>query len=65
MRVPREYKDEDYYLNDIDIERDKDAENLSHKRDIKRRLEDRLEEKRLREEIDDYDEEFDWDELDK
>lgn len=48
---------------------DDPIEELTHLKNVKRMLEDRLERKRLREELkDDFDElngEFDWDELEK
>ncbi len=65
MRLPREYQDDDRYLNDVDVDHEDDQETLSHKRAIRRKLEERLERKRLREEIDDYDDEFDWDDFDR
>ena len=65
MRLPREYQDDDRYLNETEVERDDDQETLSHKRAIRRKLEERLERKRLREEIDDYDDEFDWDDFER
>jgi hypothetical protein len=43
-----------------------DIEQLTHKRRVRKMLEDRLERKRLKEELDDeLDGEFDWDELDR
>ncbi|MBA2650370.1 MAG: hypothetical protein H0U75_12410 [Legionella sp.] len=46
------------------------VEELSHKKKIKRLLEEKLERKRLKDEFkdefeDDFDEEFDWSQLDK
>lgn len=56
--------DEDASLfNDYSYE--EDNEQLSHKKRVRRMLEDRLERKRLKEEIDELDGEFDWEELDK
>ncbi len=40
-------------------------EQLEHRKAIKKLLEKRLERKRLREEFDELDGEFDWDEFDK
>lgn len=65
MGLHKDY-DERYFS---DIPYDEDAEELSHRKKIKRLLENRLEKKRLKEEFkDDFDElngEFDWDELDR
>ncbi len=62
------HKDSDKHLY-TDFSLNEDREDLNHKKQVKRMLEDRLERKRLREEFkDDFDElsgEFDWDELDK
>jgi len=48
---------------------DDEVDDLTHRKKVKRLLEDKLERKRLKEEFsDDFDEingEFDWDELDK
>ena len=40
-------------------------EDLSHRKQIRKLLEKRLEQKRLREEIDELDGDFDWGDLDK
>ena len=54
--VPREFSDEA-----------DDSETLEHKREVKRMLEERLEQKRLKNELEDFDGElegdFDWDKL--
>lgn len=66
MGLHEEYDDQSF--SDYNYEED-DREDTSHRKRIKRMLEDRLERKRLRDEFkDDFDElsgEFDWDELDK
>lgn len=53
---------DDYGLNEV--ERDEDPETRHHRKRVRQMLEDRLERKRLREELDDYDsmfeDEFDW-----
>ena len=41
------------------------SEDLIHRKQIRKMLEKRLEYKRLREEIDELDGDFDWDELDR
>ncbi|MGL6030223.1 MAG: hypothetical protein ACRC0M_10670 [Legionella sp.] len=52
-----------------DYSYDEDVSDLDHKKKIKRLLEEKLERKRLKDEFkDDFDElngEFDWDDLDK
>ncbi len=57
---------DEYSFSDYEVE---DKEDLSHRKKVKRLLEDRLERKRLKDEFkDDFDElsgEFDWSELDK
>ncbi|KTD59247.1 PA3496 family putative envelope integrity protein [Legionella shakespearei] len=66
MGLHEEYEDQSF--SDYNYEED-DMEDTTHRKRIKRMLEDRLERKRLRDEFkDDFDElsgEFDWDELDK
>jgi len=56
--APREYFDD----ND-------DGETLEHKREVKRMLEERLERKRLKDELEDFDgeleDDFDWDKIDQ
>lgn len=65
MGLHEEYDDQSF----SDYNYDDDMDDMTHKKRIKRMLEDRLERKRLRDEFkDDFDElsgEFDWDELDK
>ncbi|MDF1683323.1 MAG: hypothetical protein P1U36_01570 [Legionellaceae bacterium] len=55
---PREHFDDNHH---------DDAETLEHKREVKRMLEERLEQKRLKNELEDFDGElegdFDWDKL--
>lgn len=62
MRLPRgqddRYSHSDYY-------QEQDKEELSRKSHLRKRLEDRLERKRLREQFDELDGEFDWDEFDR
>ena len=58
---------DDYSPNEYNF--DEDVEDIAHKKKVKRMLEDRLERKRLKEEckddFDEYDAEFDWDDVDK
>lgn len=63
MSLPREYEEESSFSEySYDEE---DAQELTHKKRVRRMLEDRLERKRLKEEFDELDGEFDWDELDR
>ena len=68
------HRDFDDYMNSAysDIDQPEDQKSLSHKRELRKKIEDRLESKRLKEacrdEWDDWDElgeEFDWDQIDK
>ncbi|HRD68761.1 MAG TPA: hypothetical protein PK657_01320 [Legionella sp.] len=65
MALNEDYEDQSF----SDFNYDEDMDEIGHKKRIKRLLEDRLERKRLKDEFrDDFDEvngEFDWDELDK
>lgn len=56
------YKDEHEYIPDFPKE---DEASLSKKRAIRKMLDEKLEAKRKREELDDFDDEFDWSEFDK
>lgn len=62
MSLNKDY-DETQYFNDFTPEGT--VEELSHKKRVRKMLEDRLERKRLKEEFDELDGEFDWDELDR
>lgn len=65
MELNEDY--DDHSLSDYNY--DDDVDSVSHRKKVKRLLEERLERKRLKEEFkDDFDElsgEFDWDLLDK
>lgn len=65
MALHEEYDEHSF----SDYSYDDDVDDMTHKKRVKRMLEDRLEKKRLRDEFkDDFDElsgDFDWDELDK
>lgn len=54
---------DDFNLNEV--ERDEDPEVRHHRKRVRQMLEERLERKRLKEELDDFDslceDEFDWD----
>jgi hypothetical protein len=67
MRHHRNFDDNHVsYEIDHDFKFDENPEMLKHKKQIRRMLEDRLEHKRLCEELEDeFDEEFDWGEKDK
>lgn len=62
MSLHRE-SDDNYSFSEYTM--DEDVEELSHKKRVRKMLEDRLERRRLKEEFDELDGEFDWDELDK
>lgn len=64
MSLRREY-DEEHAFTDFSHENDEDAEQLTHKRRVRKMIEERLERKRLKEEFDELDGEFDWDELER
>ncbi len=50
-------------FNPIDLVSDEDSiEAQTHRRHVRRAIEERLERKRLRKEIDELDDDFDWDE---
>ncbi|MCC5792854.1 MAG: hypothetical protein JJT82_09660 [Legionellaceae bacterium] len=63
MRLPREL--EDHVLSDIDVNYEEDKDSATHKRELRRRIEEQLERKRLREELEDDYDEFDWDDFDR
>ena len=66
MGLHRSYDDVQSF---IDLSHDDDKEELSHKKHIRQMLENRLERKRLKEELEYFDGEldadFDWDYVDK
>lgn len=66
MSLHREHNDESYF---IDMNHDDDIHDLSHRKHVRKMLEDRLERKRLKEELEyfdgELDGEFDWDYIDK
>ena len=61
MSLHREW---DNYGADFMNERES-PEDLDHRKKIRKLLEDKLEKKRLRDEIDELDGEFDWDEIER
>lgn len=66
LHKENDYRD-DYNLNDYDQE--EDAETRHHRKRVRQMLEERLERKRLKEELDDLDgifeDEFDWQDKEK
>jgi len=62
MGLRKDYDDDSYAFSDFPIE---SGEELSHRKQIRKKLEERLERKRLKEELDELDGEFDWDDLDR
>lgn len=63
MSLYREYEEESESFSDYSME--DDIGDISHKRLVKKRLEERLERKRLKDELDELDGEFDWDDFEK
>ena len=60
------HKDYDNNPSFFDLKHDEDIDDVDHKRHVRKMLEDRLERKRLKAELDDELEgEFDWDDLDR
>ena len=65
MSLRRTHDENDDY-NFSDFQQDNEnSETLTHKRQVRKMLEERLERKRLKEEFDELDGEFDWDELER
>lgn len=64
MRV-RDENTESYIPGEFDGFSDEDEAQLSHKKKIRKRLEEKLESRRLRHELEDYDEDYGWDDLDR
>lgn len=64
MSLHRECDRRDSNAYDFMNERE-NPEELRHRKKIRKLLEDQLERKRLRDEIDELDGEFDWDEMGK
>ncbi len=66
MSLHRNYDDVRSFF---DMSQDDDKEELSHKKHVRQMLENRLEQKRLKEELEyfdgELDAEFDWDHFDK
>lgn len=63
MSLRRDY--DNHSFSEYSYEDEEDKEKLSHKRQVRKMLEEKLERKRLKEEFDELDGEFDWDELDR
>lgn len=62
----RKENDDDYHaFSDYSYEEDEDPAKLSHKRRVRKMVEERLERKRLKQELDELDGDFDWDEFDR
>lgn len=62
MGLRKDY-DENHHYTDFNL--DESEEELGHKKRVRKLLEDRLEKKRLKEELEDFEnDEFDWDNID-
>ena len=62
MGLRREHE-EDFSFSEHHFEEDHEKEDLSHKRHVRKLLEERLERKRIKEEFDELDGEFNWDDF--
>ena len=61
MSLQKDY-DEKRFFSDASYE--EETENVSHKREVRKKIEDYLEQKRLKEELEDeFDADFRWDDL--
>ncbi|STX29062.1 Uncharacterised protein [Legionella beliardensis] len=58
----RELDDDAQSFSDFPLEEEED---LAHKKQVRKLLEEKLERKRIREDIDELDGDFDWDELER
>lgn len=63
MSLRSEYDDHDHSFSDFSME--EEIEDSSHKKRVRKLLEDKLERKRLKAELDELDGDFDWDDFDK
>lgn len=59
----REHEDDDVLYSDFSLEHE-DEEDITRRRYIRKKLETRLERKRMREDLDEFDGDFDWEEYD-
>lgn len=59
----REHEDDDVLYSDLSLEHE-DEEDITRRRYIRKKLETRLERKRMREDLDEFDGDFDWEEYD-
>lgn len=63
MKHSEQYREKPYKRHE-----EEDSEALAHKREVKRLIEERIERKRLKDELEDFDGElegeFDWDNID-
>jgi hypothetical protein len=65
MNLRKHHQDDENY-NPSEFSAEKESvEMLKHRRNIRKSIEDRLERKRLHDELDELDGDFDWDELDR
>ena len=63
MSLRKGYDEEYSIFSDFSVE--EDVEDLEKRKQVRRKLEDQLEKKRLKEEFDELDGDFDWDDLDR
>jgi hypothetical protein len=62
LHTENDFEFDDNNFFDFSKEENK-QEKVAHQREVRKKLEERLERKRLKEEIDELDGEFDWDDL--
>ncbi|MBA2710589.1 MAG: hypothetical protein H0U57_08370 [Tatlockia sp.] len=60
MSLRRGHDDDEHQFSDYSYGDDSDTDKLSHRRQVRKVLEEKLERKRLKEELDELDGEFDW-----
>lgn len=65
LRKEHDEDDDSYSFSDLPIEEEEDESTRSRRRHVRRMLEEKLERKRLKEEFDELDGDFDWDELER
>lgn len=61
MSLHKDHDDDSHYFHDGALENS--PEELSHRRQVRKLLEERLERKRMKDELDELDGDFDWDDL--
>jgi hypothetical protein len=66
LRKKPENEADPHSFSEFPLEEENDAEKISHKRRVRKMIEDRLERKRLKDDLsDELDGDFDWDEFEE